>query len=170
MIIKPGMLRRMRILAGLSQRELSRLSGVSQSEISQIEAGRKSPTYRTLEKLSAVLGKSGAQRRARELMTSPMRFCSPGASIKSVKARFRKYNISQMPVVDGGRVVGAIRESDIIAKPEARTAEEAMGQPFPSVPEDMGEEAIRQMLRFDNAVVVTRNGKPVGIITKSDLI
>jgi len=41
---------------GMSRTELSKKSGVSLSFINYIEAGDKSPTLRTLEKLAAALG------------------------------------------------------------------------------------------------------------------
>ena len=43
---------------GLSKSELSRKSGVALSFINYIEAGQKSPTLRTLEKLALAMGVS----------------------------------------------------------------------------------------------------------------
>lgn len=41
---------------GLSQAELADKAGISQPYVGAIEAGRKSPTLRTLQKLAAALG------------------------------------------------------------------------------------------------------------------
>ena len=41
---------------GVSQHRLSQLSGVSQSYLSYLEAGKKSPTVKTLKKICAGLG------------------------------------------------------------------------------------------------------------------
>lgn len=45
---------------GLSKAKLSKISGVSLSFINYIEAGQKSPTLRTLEKLAKAMGVSVA--------------------------------------------------------------------------------------------------------------
>lgn len=48
-------LKNIRISQNMSAYRLSKLSGVSQSYISEIEAGKKSPTLRVLDKLATVL-------------------------------------------------------------------------------------------------------------------
>jgi transcriptional regulator with XRE-family HTH domain len=49
-------IRDMRQLAGLSQRELAVRSGVAQPGLSQLERGQRSPTVRTLERIARALG------------------------------------------------------------------------------------------------------------------
>jgi transcriptional regulator with XRE-family HTH domain len=49
-------IQKLRKLRGLSQAELAEKAGLSQPAIGAIEAGKKSPTLRTLEKLAAALG------------------------------------------------------------------------------------------------------------------
>lgn len=49
-------LRRARRTAGLSQRELARRAGTSQATLSAYEAGRKSPSVPTLQRLLAATG------------------------------------------------------------------------------------------------------------------
>lgn len=51
-----GQVRRLRILAGLSQHELACRSATSQPAIAHLEAGRRVPTVGTLEKLARALG------------------------------------------------------------------------------------------------------------------
>jgi transcriptional regulator with XRE-family HTH domain len=48
-------LQELREARGLSQLKLGEISGVAQSFINSIEAGRKSPTLRTLQKLANAL-------------------------------------------------------------------------------------------------------------------
>lgn len=47
---------KLRKMRGLSQAELAERAGLSQPSIGAIEAGRKSPTLRTLEKIASALG------------------------------------------------------------------------------------------------------------------
>ena len=48
--------------------------------------------------------------------------------------------------------------------------ERIMEPPLPSVPEDTDITAIRSILETHSGVLVTRKGKLVGIITRSDLL
>ena len=48
--------RNMRKEAGLTQEKLSELSGVSRSHIAEIEAGKYSPTVKTLDAISRACG------------------------------------------------------------------------------------------------------------------
>jgi DNA-binding XRE family transcriptional regulator len=49
--------------AGLSQEELARRAGVRQETISRLEAGKHSPTIRTVEKIDRVLKRAAKRRR-----------------------------------------------------------------------------------------------------------
>jgi len=49
-------IRALRRKRGLSQQQLAEISGLSQSSISYIEAGDRSPTLRTIEKIATGLG------------------------------------------------------------------------------------------------------------------
>ncbi|BCV20347.1 helix-turn-helix domain-containing protein [Moorella sp. Hama-1] len=53
-------LKEMRLKAKLSQQELAKRAGIGQSTIHYIETGRKSPTYKVLEKLATALDVSVA--------------------------------------------------------------------------------------------------------------
>ncbi|MBS3937519.1 MAG: helix-turn-helix transcriptional regulator [Peptococcaceae bacterium] len=54
----PQRLKEIRATQGLSQAELAEKAGLSQPFIGAIEAGKKSPTVRTVEKLAVALGVS----------------------------------------------------------------------------------------------------------------
>ena len=45
-----------------------------------------------------------------------------------------------------------------------------MEEPFPAVRNDTPVTALSSLLRFYPAVIVSKKGKPVGIITRSDLL
>ncbi len=92
-------------------------------------------------------------------------------------ATMLKYNISQVPVIEKGRVVGSLREEELLKKlierkelNEAR-AGEVMDKPFPFVdPRSKLEEAYRHLLRGGPAVLIGTPEKPEGIITRSDIV
>lgn len=48
-------LREIRILRGLSQRQLARTAGIHHPAINRIEGGQRTPTYRTMKKIAKAL-------------------------------------------------------------------------------------------------------------------
>jgi len=85
-----------------------------------------------------------------------------------------KHAISQLPVVENGQIVGMITEEGIVKHLSSDISEEIveniMEPPLPSVPEDTDLVTIRSILETHSGVLVTRKGKLVGIITRSDLL
>jgi transcriptional regulator with XRE-family HTH domain len=49
-------IRRLRVTAGLTQRELANRTGSTQPAVAHLEAGRRTPTLVTLEKVARALG------------------------------------------------------------------------------------------------------------------
>jgi cystathionine beta-synthase len=95
----------------------------------------------------------------------------------------RRYSISQLPVLrrDGADsladVVGSIRERgllDRVFRSQDALAEEvaaAMEPPLPAVEIDESVDTVFADLSAGNpAVVVARSGKPVGVLTRADLL
>lgn len=88
-----------------------------------------------------------------------------------------QYNISQIPVIDRGRVVGSLQESTLMkllhdgidfTKQEISPV---MGKPLPVVNEETDlSEAYRLLLSGTQGIIITRDGLPVGVITRTDLI
>mgnify|MGYP000630872203 CR=1 FL=1 len=87
-------------------------------------------------------------------------------------------DFSQLPVKDGDRWVGSVTDSSILYKlgemsKEAlyeKPVEEVMERPFPIVDENTPITAIKPLLEFNQAVLTAKEGRVVGIITKSDLL
>jgi len=87
------------------------------------------------------------------------------------------YNISQVPVIEDGKVVGSLNESTImkllhdgldIRNQEIRAV---MGKPLPCLDEKTDvSEAYRILLGAVPGIIVTREGKAVGFVTRADLI
>lgn len=88
-----------------------------------------------------------------------------------------QYNISQIPVIDQGKVVGSLQESTLMkllhdgidfTKQEISPV---MGKPLPVVDEETDlSEAYRLLLSGTQGIIITRNSLPVGVITRTDLI
>jgi cystathionine beta-synthase len=92
-------------------------------------------------------------------------------------ALIREFNISQLPVLKDGVMVGTVNEGALLqkvidgsAKPEARI-EYVIEKPLPTVPLDAHLPRVMKVLAATNAAVaVDGNGRPVGMVTRIDLL
>ncbi len=86
-------------------------------------------------------------------------------------------SISQAPVVEGGQMIGAIHEITIMHAlhqgilPQAVRLREVMARPLPAIDATVSiEEAYRLLLAGNPAIVITRQQRLSGILTRSDLM
>lgn len=163
----------MRIEAGLTQKKLAEFAGVSQAHIAKIEKGKVDPRLSTVTKILAVLTE-GKKRKCADVMTKGVFFAKPRNSILKASEVMMRQAISQIPVLDGNKVVGTITEEGIIRNLGANIAEEKvknlMDPPLPIVTEETPLDAVRPLLERHQGVLVTKGKEIVGIITRSDLL
>jgi cystathionine beta-synthase len=99
-------------------------------------------------------------------------------SLHNVIDKMKKYDISQLPVLDGGELVGLIRESDLLSLlvsgrySPSQEIREAVVREFHMATRDMPVSRLAELFSKSNADVVfaVDNRKLVGILTKIDLI
>jgi len=166
-------LKKMRLEAGLTQSQLAKMVGVSQAHIAKIEGEKVDPRLSTVNKILEILT-DRKRKRCSEIMTRDVIVTNPKEKIKKVSEIMVKHAISQLPVVENGQIVGMITEEGIVKHLSSDISEELveniMEPPLPSVPEDTDLVTIRSILETHSGVLVTRKGKLVGIITRSDLL
>jgi predicted transcriptional regulator len=172
-LITGSLLRKMRLEAKLTQKRLADLVGVSQAHIARIEKGKVDPRLSTVNKILEVLAVN-REKKCRDIMTRGVIFAKPRDSVLKVSEIMVRHAISQLPVINGSKVVGTVTEEDIIRKLGSNIAEEKveniMGPPLPVVSEDTSVSAIRPILERRPGVLVVRGRKIVGIVTRSDLL
>lgn len=169
-------LKKKRKKLGVSQKKLAELVGVSQPLIARIESGRFDPKLSLIKRIQKVLEEiEGGRVEARVLMNSPVIYLSPDDTLKKAAELMIEREISQIPVVERGRVVGGITESDVMRAAIEKSAEsvrvrEVMTDPFPTVSAEESLSTISKLLFEYPAVLVVENGEIVGIITKQDVM
>lgn len=173
LVITSTMLKKLRIEAGLTQKRLAELVDVSQAHIAKIEQGKVDPRLSTVNKILQVLTE-GEQRKCRDIMTKGVLFTKPNDNILKVSEVMVRHAVSQMPVLNGSKVVGTITEESIIRNLSSNIAAEKvkniMDSPLPTVYEETSINAIRPLLERRQGVLVTRGKKVIGIITRSDML
>ncbi|MEM3617112.1 MAG: CBS domain-containing protein [Candidatus Bathyarchaeia archaeon] len=173
MIITGSMLRKLRVEAKLTQKKLAELVGVSQAHIAKIEQEKVDPRLSTVNKILKVLTE-GKEVKCKDLMTRGVIFARPEDNILKVSEIMVRHAISQIPVIDGHKVVGTITEESIIRKLGSNIANEkvknVMDPPLPIVSEETSISAVRPLLERRQGVLVARGKKVIGIMTRSDLL
>ncbi len=177
----PSEIRILRKKAGLTQKELAKRAGVSQSLIARIEAGTVDPRLSTLRRILKAIEEASKEKTAKitDIMTDSVISVQINDKVKKAVELMWKYGVSQLPVLDGTRLCGSIREETIMKamiteKPEKILEEpvgELMEEPLPSVnPRADVEDVIKLLISGYPAVLVIDKGEVIGIITKIDVI
>lgn len=172
---------RRRKALGMTQKELARYAGVSQSLITKIESGRINPSYEKTKVLFDVL--KGLERKretkASEIMNNHIVGIVKDKAVSDAAKLMSETGYSQLPVFDNGNVVGGITEKTIIngilmvkdpSELSQIRVERIMDEAFPRIEESTPVDVISSLLNYSPAVLVTKKGKAVGIITKADLL
>lgn len=173
-------LKRLRKEAGLTQRQLALLAGVSQSLIARIEKGSVDPRASTLRRILEALSRARGRVEVASVMHSPVVTLDAADLVGRAVEIMERLGISQIPVLSEGRVVGCVYEASLLkalrkSKNPLRLLEmkvlEVMEDPLPMLsPRSSLEEAYALLLSGKPAVLVVEGGRPVGIVTKIDVV
>lgn len=164
---------------GLTQSALADMAGVSQSYIAKLEAGSLEPSYLKVRAIFEALDKSERKEEvsAAEIMNKKIISVDVDTPIQNVVEIMRKNGFSQLPVMEGNRIVGSINERSILEhllskkeKPGDTLVKAIMEESFPSVGEKAPISLVTSLLKVYPAVIVQKRGNIEGIITKSDVI
>lgn len=174
-------LRRKRL--GLTQSGLARASNVSQSLIAKIESGSIDPAYSRAKAIFDALDSFEVQSKptAGQLMSGRVHSIPSTETVKTAAAFMRRHQISQLPVIDSGRLVGSLSEKTLIdlvvkdggqdySKLAGLRVRDIMDDAFPVVAPSTTITAIAELLKSSQAVLVRGQGDFLGIISKADLL
>lgn len=169
-----------RKMLGLTQKQLARMAGVSQSFIAKIESGKIDPSYNKVKAIFDVLEKmeTKVNHTAKKIFHKGVVGVQKNETIGKAISLMMKHGYSQLPVFDGEQVVGCISEKTILnqvtvgkelSQLSQRLVEEIMEEAPPRIDENAPLPLVSSLLHVYPAVLVTKKGKVIGIITKADL-
>lgn len=172
--------RKRRSLA-LKQSELAKMAGVSQSLIAKLESGKIDSSYTKVKAIFTILDRLEVKMKVQtgKVLSREVIGVQKDELVSKVVDLMKNYGYSQIPIFDGKLSVGSVSEKAILrqimggndlAQISALPAQEVMEEAFPQVGEDAPMSLISNLLQNYQAILVARNGKVVGIITKADLL
>ncbi|MGA2507514.1 MAG: cystathionine beta-synthase [Chitinispirillaceae bacterium] len=107
----------------------------------------------------------------------PLIAVAPRDRLMKAVSLIQEFNISQLPVIDGNDIVGSLNEASLMQllhdgidfdRQEIATV---MGKTLPVLEESTDlSEAYRVLLSGATGIVVKRDGIPIGLITRADLV
>jgi predicted transcriptional regulator len=171
-------IKRRRKRLGITQKKLAELVGVSQPLIARIESGDLDPKLSLVKRIFEVLEElEGKSINAKHIMNSPVKYVTPNVTLREAIEVMMSDGISQMPVIESGRILGSITESSVVKiilskglDASEMRVRDCMEEPFPAISPDERLESISRMLLNNQALLVVENGEMVGIITKHDVM
>jgi len=172
-------IKKMRQKLGITQAELAKLSGVSQSIITKIENAKIEPSYSIARKILTTLEQEIAgkhdQIKAKDVCSRKIISIQADQTTAQALDLMVKNAISQMPVFKEKVLVGSVSEELFIKKYDKiknknMKIEDIMDEALPTIPEDTNITLVNEMLKIYQAILVVKNGKPIGIISKTDIL
>jgi predicted transcriptional regulator len=166
---------------GLKQSELAKAAGISQSLIAKLEAGTIDSSYTKVKTIFDVLERLEFKTKiqAEKIIHNDVLSIQKDQPISEVVKIMKDHGYSQIPVFNGKQSVGSISEKAILRQIlsgknfeqiSKLPTEDIMEEAFPQINEDAPLALITSLLQTYSAVLVSKKGDVIGIITKADLL
>ena len=171
-----GLIKKRRVVLGVTQKKLSGLCGVSQSMIAKIEAGRAEASYSIAKRIFEALDSltHSSEPKAKDFMSKKVVFCDADEKIHGVFKKMNKGGISQLPVLRKGELVGSVNEGVLLENMEKLSSVRDVGQIMKDAPPVVSESTSRNSaisLLKEFPFIMVRGKKGFGgLITKSDVL
>ena len=168
-------IKRIRKSLDITQTELAAASGVSQSTIAKIERGRMSASYETVVRLFETLDSIGKEERrdltAADVASDKVVTVQSTDRVHQASDLMRATGYSQLPVLKGDVPVGSISERGTTMEQLGQTViSKVMDESYPVVADSTPISSVTSLMGSAGAVLVSRKGKIVGMITNADML
>jgi predicted transcriptional regulator len=172
---------RKRRMLELTQKQLAKLAGVSQSLIAKLESKKIDPSYTKVKAIFDALERLEIKTEVHvgEVLHRGVVGVQRNDLVSKAVRLMTNHGYSQLPVFDGEHAIGSISEKTILGQVSAGKdlahisklpVEDIMEEAFPQVREDAPLPLISSLLQVYPAVLISKKGKVVGIVTKADLL
>jgi len=172
---------RKRRMLNLTQKQLARLAGVSQSLIAKLESRKIDPSYTKVKAILDALERLEIKTevRAEDVLHDKVVGVQKADAVSKAVRLMAEHGYSQLPVFDGEHPVGSVSEKTMLSQVLAGKdlshvstlpVGDIMDEAFPQVGEDAPLSLISGLLQVYPAVLISKKGKVVGIVTKADLL
>jgi predicted transcriptional regulator len=163
---------------GLTQKMLAKEAGISQSLLAKLESGKTEASYEKVKRIFEVLDsfERKDEKKAKDIMTKEVISIKPSDTVGDAVSKMKKYSISQMPVISGGKQAGSISETGIISKMSEHRdmhkylVSQIIEDPLPTVSKDISVASLLPIMRELGAVLIMDKDKIIGIVSKADVI
>jgi len=167
---------RLRKKVGLTQKQLAKQSNVSQSLIAKIEAGKIDPAYSNAQKILETLNTLNNESvQAKDILNSNIISIGGDEGLRNAITKMKRYNISQMPVIDSKKIIGLVSEAIILeALINGKTHDDmvcdVMHDSPPILTKNASLSVVTHLLREYPIILISERGSLVGHITKADIL
>ena len=165
---------------GLTQSELAKMAGISQATIARIEAGNVDPAFANAQRVFSALDKVKKTQLPKhvslqDIMSRKVIYIESTANLRKAAIIMKRKNISQMPVIEKGAIVGSITEADIShavfsRNPEKLSVKDVMKSPMPAIDVNSSIDLVVGLLDHSPALLITKRGSAASIITRADML
>ncbi|MDG6996824.1 MAG: CBS domain-containing protein [Nitrososphaerota archaeon] len=175
-------LKRRRMKLGLSQRKFASYLGLSQSTITKIENRKLSPSYELVRRAYEILDSFGSPQigLVGDIATKKVVSLQDDDLISKAVQILQQHGFKQLPVRNkDNHWVGSVSERSIsnrllkVSNPKlllAKEVSEVMDEGFPMVAEDTPISVAIPLLQHFQAILTTKKGQVMGIVTNADLV
>jgi predicted transcriptional regulator len=169
-------LKRCRKSLGLTQLELSQLCGVAQSVIAKVENESVDARASTLKKIVSALNRKafpGKPHTVDDIMVEDLITLSAEDTIQSAIDKMISANVSQLPVISSsGSPVGLVSEASLLTHGAQTTGSvrSVMRANAVVVNHDLSISEARELLTTEEALLITKNGRLIGLVSRIDMV
>lgn len=156
---------------GWSQKTLARRADVSKSLVGKLERKDNIPNYKNVRAIYRAVQERDNTKQAEQFVTKNIVSAEPDQTIKEAADIMNNNDFSQMPVEHQGNYIGLITSQDIaIIENRETKVNNLRYHSLPIIPHDTPKGDFKLLLNTHKAVLVTKNNKPIGIITSANLL